>query len=139
MGYKFIEHTADVKVEVNEKNLEKAFCSSAYALKELITNKTKIKSNINKKIIIKAKDYSRLLYDFLEEFLYLLDAKNFIISKIIKFNLSKVKDNFVIKADLIGDKSKNYKFNNDVKAITYNDMLIKQSKTNIKLQFVVDV
>ena len=137
MGYKFLEHTADLKVSVSEKTMEKSFASSALALKEAICGKIKVKSLIKKKIKVSGKDYESLLYNFLEEFLYLIDAKGFLLSKIDKLKIS----GFELEAEVSGDKSSNYKsqFSNDVKAITYNEMFVRVNKEKCDIQFVLDV
>lgn len=139
MSYKFLEHTADLKVLVKENKIEDAFCSSALALKEAMASKIKIKSRVNKEIIVKGKDYERLLYEFLEQFLYMLDAEDFLLSKIETLNIKKKKDAFELKSSISGDRAGNYKFTNDVKAITYNDMEILELKKSTTIQFVLDV
>src|SRR3990167_9476131 len=123
MTYKFLEHTADVKFRAEGKTLELAFKAAALALREVITKNPKIKINykIKKNIKVKGKDNEALLYNFLEEFLYLLDAKNFLPAKIKNI---KIKDN-KLEAEIAGDKASNYKFSNDVKAVTYNQMYVK--------------
>ena len=80
MSYKFLSHTADLKVLVKEKNIESAFSNSAFALKEAICGKIKIKPKITRKFSVKGDDFESLFYNFLEEFLFLLDAKSFLIS-----------------------------------------------------------
>jgi SHS2 domain-containing protein len=133
--FKFLEHTADVKFQAFGNSLEKVFENSALALKEIICGKIKIKENKEVIIKVKGKDFESLLYNFLEEIIYLLDAKKFIISKI---NHIEIK-NFKLKAILIGDKASNYKFNNGVKAITYNEMFVKHKGKNWISQVVIDV
>jgi len=137
MTYKFLEHTADVKFRAEGKTLELAFKAAALALREVITKnpKIKIKSKIAKKIKVKGKDNEALLYNFLEEFLYLLDAKDFLLGKINKIN---IKDN-KLEAEIVGDKASNYKFSNDVKAVTYNEMYVKKDKNKYIVQVVLDV
>ena len=137
MTYKFLEHTADVKFRAEGKTLELAFKAAALALREVITKnpKIKIKSKIAKKIKVKGKDNEALLYNFLEEFLYLLDAKDFLLGKINKIN---IKDN-KLEAEIVGDKASNYKFSNDVKAVTYNQMYVKKDKNKYICQVVLDV
>lgn len=137
MKYKFLEHTADVKFKAEGKNLEEAFKAAALALREVITKNPKIKINdkIKKNIKVKGKDNEALLYNFLEEFLYLLDAKDFLLSKIKKI---KIKDN-KLEAEITGDKASNYKFSNDVKAVTYNEMYVKKDKNKYIVQVVLDV
>ena len=90
MRYKFLEHRADIKFKAFGSSMEKAFENSALALAEVMTKKTKIKPIIKKEIKVSGKDREALLYNFLEEFLFLYDSKGFILSKIHKI---KVKEN----------------------------------------------
>lgn len=137
MKYKFLEHTADVKFLAEGKSLEGAFEASAMALKESICTKIKIKSKINKKISVGGSSLETLLYKFLEEFLVLLDSEDFIFSEIKKIEIDEKK--FKLKAEISGDKTKNYKFTNDVKAITYSDMFVNREKNKFLIQVVLDV
>ena len=139
MSFKFLEHTADIKIFVEEKSLDKAFITSAMALKEVIVDKIKVKAKIKKEIKVKGKDRESLLYNFLEEFLYLVDAKSLILSEINELKITKTKNKLSLHAKIVGDNSLNYKFTNEVKAVTYNDMLIKESKNKTTIQFVLDV
>ena len=127
MKYKFLPHTADMKIQAQGRTLEEAFENSALALKEAIAGKIKIKPAIEKKIKVKGRDNEALLYKFLEEFLYLLDAKGFLVGKIKKI---KIKNN-ELEAVIVGDKASNYKFTNEVKAVTYNEMFVKHQKSKI--------
>ena len=120
----FLEHTADIKFQAFGKTLNKAFENSALALKEVISGKLKVKARINKKIKAEGRDNEALLYRFLEQFLYLLDAENFLFSKIKKIKISDGK----LEAEISGDLASEYKFTNDVKAVTYNQMFVKQEE-----------
>ena len=140
MAYKFLEHTADLKIEVNAKNIDEAFCFSSLAMKEAIAGKIKIKPIVSKSINVEGKDYERLLYEFLEQFLYLLDAEDFILSEVKELKIEKELAGFKLHCIAIGDRASKYKFTNDVKAITYNEMLVgENSKGESVIQFVVDV
>jgi len=140
MTYKFLSHTADIKISVDASTLEKAFIDSAMALQEsILGRKTKIKSLKQKQIEIRGHDLERLLYDFLEEFIYLIEAKDFILSKIKELKIIKNENHFQLIAMLSGDNSTSYKFSNNVKAITYNDMKIKKNKNKVTIEFVIDV
>lgn len=136
--HRFLSHTADIKVEVIEDTLTKAFKESAFALKQAIAENTDVKLLREKKIKIGGEDLKSLLYNFLEEFLYLLDAEDFLLGDIQALTIDK-KD-LTLTAILIGDNSANYEFTNDVKAITYSDMIIEPTEDKkFKLQFVLDV
>ena len=139
MGYKFLEHTADVKFQAFGNSLEQIFEQAFLALKETITKNEKIQCKIKKAIKIKGDDLENLLYKFLEEILFLLDSENFISSEVTKIEIIKHKDKFELKAKILGDLANNYKLNNDVKAITYNNMFVKQEKRKWICQVVLDV
>lgn len=133
MKFKFLEHTADIKFQAFGKSLEEAFENSALAMFNVMYD-GKVKTIIKKKIKVSGKDKESLLYNFLEELLFLLDSKNFFLSKL----KVKIKD-LKLEAYIQGDSVKNYKPNIDVKAVTYNDMFIKKVKDKFIIQVVVDV
>ena len=134
--YKFLEHTADIKFQAFGDSIEEVFKNSALALKEIIVGKIKIKEKIKKEFVIEKPndDKEKALYNFLEEFLYLLDAEDFLFSKVaLKFFQNR------LQVKVIGDKASNYKFINPVKAITYNEMFIKKQNNKWIAQVVLDV
>jgi len=135
MKFKFLKHTADVKFQAFGKTLEKSFENSALALQKTIVNDLKIKPKIKKKIKVSGRDNESLLYNFLEEFLFLLDSEDFILSKINKIKISDRK----LEAEVLGDKASNYDFSNPIKAVTYNQMFVKKQKNKFICQIVLDV
>ena len=141
--FKFLPHTADRKFQAFGKTLEEVFKNSALALFKIIYDK---KINEKKKYKIQAKgiDLENLMYNFLEEFLVLIDSKNFLPSKIINFKLDILrkgasKKTLKIKAEVIGDDAKNYNISEHVKAITYNEMFVKKEKGKWIAQVVLDI
>jgi len=138
MKFKFLEHTADIKFQAFGKNLEEAFENSALAMFNSMSDK-KIKTITNKKIKVEGKDLENLLYTFLEELLFLLDSKNFFVSK-TKLKITEGKNKkFILNADIFGDDAKKYGMKIDVKAVTYNEMFVKKTGKNWVCQVVLDV
>ncbi len=149
MRYKFLEHTADMKFQSFGKTLEEAFENSALAEFSIMYD-GKVKPAKKKKISVHGKDFESLLYNFLEELLFLLDSENFFLSKIdkikikrISINKNKRKCNYELEAEVLGDDAENYEISLDVKAITYNEMFVRKEKIKGKdkwvCQVVVDV
>lgn len=137
--FKFLEHTADIKFQAFGKTLEKAFENSALAMFNAMY-KGKIKQKTKKSIKVQGKDYESLLYNFLEEILFLLDSEGFFLSS-CKVKIGKSKNKNKLVAELQGDKAKNYRIGLDVKAVTYNEMFVKQNtkKNQWICQVVLDV
>lgn len=134
--FKFLEHTADVKFRAFGKTIEQLFRNSALAMFRAMYH-GKVKTKKRFKIKAKGKDFENLLYNFLEEFLYLLDTKNFFLAKLSNVKVDKKK--FKIKALAYGDHAKYYEISTGIKAVTYNDMFIKKQHGTWVAQVVLDV
>ena len=126
MSYRFLEHTADVKFQADGKTIEEVFTNSALALKETICGKITVLGQETREIKVEGDNIEGLLYNFLEEFLFLLDSEGFLVSEIKEIKIDKEK--FKLTAVVSGDKADHYKFTNDVKAVTYNEMYVKEDK-----------
>ena len=133
--FEFLEHTADIKFRAYGKSLNELFESCSMALSSYLAKENKISSKIKKQISIEGQDIKSLLYKFLDEIIYLLDAESFIISK------SKVDiKNNKLNAVLHGDNVENYHGLDHIKAATYAEMYIKQKKDKTwEAQAVMDV
>jgi SHS2 domain-containing protein len=139
MKFKFLEHTADIKFQCFGKSLEEAFENALLALKYIISGDTKIKNNTRKEIFIKGADLEALLNRFLEEFLFLLDSEEFLLSKIEKIEINHKDKKYTLKAIVFGDSNSRYNITNEVKAITYNEIFVKKDKGKWICQVVLDV
>jgi SHS2 domain-containing protein len=133
--YEFLEHTADARFKAYGRTKEEAFSNCAYALKEVVTEGKIIEKKLEKDILVFGKDNEKLLYNFMEEFLYLIDAEDFILSKIKEIKIEKNK----IKAKITGDLFSKYKISNKVKAMTYNSLSIKNENGMFNCEVVLDV
>ncbi|MDP2909196.1 MAG: archease [Nanoarchaeota archaeon] len=140
MRYRFLKHTADAKFQAFGKNLEEAFSNAAIAMFQVIVKTEKIDKKITKKIGVKAKDKESLLYKWLEELLFLLDTEFFMLNSVKKIRIKKEKETYFLKAEISGDKFKEkYERHGAVKAVTYNEMYIKEQKGKATVQVVLDI
>ena len=137
--FKFLAHTADIKFQAFGSNLENCFENAALALKKII-NKEKVNEKIKKQIKVKGKDLESLLYNLLEELLFLFETKDFIWDK-LKIKIKDQDKKLELNAEVLGDNIKNYRVRGIVKAITYNEMFVKinEKKHQYVCQVVVDV
>lgn len=130
--FKFLEHTADIKFLVYGANLDKIFENSALAFSEYVSEKN-IKSKLKRKIEISAKNEEQLLYVFLDELIYLIDAHSFLVAKA----KVKIKNNKLL-AVLEGDDASKYSIKH-VKAATYSEMKIEKKDKTWQASIVLDV
>ena len=143
MSYEFLEHTADVKFIAKGKSIEDSFSECAKALFETMYEGVKIEGKKEKVIEVKGDDLKSLLYNFLEEFIFLLDSEDFVCSGLKSINVEDSLEEsglvFILNATVIGDFALNYTFTNSVKAPTYNDMNIEIINDLYEIICVLDV
>lgn len=140
MKYKFLKHTADTKFQAFGKTLEDAFSNAAIAMFEVIVDTKKIGKKLTKKIEIKSQDKESLLYKWLEELLFLLDTEFFMLNSVDNISISQKEGKYVLSAEVVGDKFKEkHGRHGAVKAVTYNEMFIKEEKGKVIVQVVLDI
>lgn len=139
-SYKYLPHTADVKFRAYGKTLEESFANAALALTEVISDPKKIKANVKKTIKVESEDEKALLYDFLEQFLILIDTESFLLNKINKIKIKKTEARLNLTAEISGDnKIKDYEIKTTIKAVTYQEMEIKKDNNKYMVQVVLDL
>jgi SHS2 domain-containing protein len=139
--YEFFPHTADAKFRAYGKTIEKQFSNAALAMFSIFVDTDKIAAKTKHTLKVESNDEKGLLYSWLEELLFLVDTKEFMLHKVEKLTIEKNKINgkerLILNAEVSGDKyKKKYELlGGGVKAATYNEMEI----TKEYVQAVVDV
>jgi len=145
IGYHYIPHTADAKFEAFGKDISEAFKNAAFATYNIIIDTDIVKPVIKKTISIKAKRDFSLLYDFLEEFLFLLDTENFVLSDIESLDIHEGPGEYLLTCVCFGDsifdedKIRKYEVEGNVKSVTYNDMNIESRDDKVYVTVVIDL
>jgi len=136
MKYQILDHTADVMFEVYGKSLNELFKNAAIATFDVMVKRSSITPKIKKEINLTNKDPEKLLFEFIEELIYLKDAE-YLVFKNFKI---KLKDNF-LKAIVEGEKinPKKHKLLLDVKAITLHKYKLSKTKTGYKAVILLDI
>jgi SHS2 domain-containing protein len=135
--YKFLEHTADAKFQAYGETLEEAFSNAAMAMLSIMTDTGKIAKQTEKAIAVNGSDLKSLLVKFLSEFLYLLDAENFLLGSVEKVSIIKRDNGYELRAIAYGDEAGKYATKGDIKAVTYNDIKVEEKPPMV--QVVVDI
>lgn len=135
MKFKYLPHTSEAKFVAYSTNIVGVFRNSALAMFNILGDTTKVKPKKKINIKIKAKSYESLLYDFLDELLFLHDTERIFVHDV---KAIKIKD-FELTATVECDSLKNYELKSEIKAITYNGMTIKKTQKGYEATVVVDI
>ncbi len=139
MSFKYIEGIAlaEAAFEAKGKDLKELFTSCADAFIDTSANPKTIKSSKKIDISVKADDIEKLLYEFLEELVFLKDSEEIVFNKV---NISQINEKS-LKATAIGDKISPDKqeLRADVKAITMHKFKVEKTKDGWKAMVVMDI
>ena len=137
--YRYLEHTADTKFQAFGETLEEAFINSALATTDVVIEVADVNLVTEKKLHIESESKQSLLYDFLEKVLLLMDTDHFAIAEFSSLKITK-SSKYVLDAVVKGDFGiEKYDYKRQIKAITYNDMLIEEKPSNVMIQVVLDL
>jgi len=136
MKYRFFEHTADAIFEAYGRNLNELFENAALAVEEIQVNTRTIAAKKKKTIKLENENPEMLLFDFLQELIYLKDAEQMLFKE---FQVKIVGKKLV--ADCFGEKidQKKHELKVDAKAITLYKFELKKIKTRWTARVLVDI
>lgn len=138
MKYEILEHTAELRFRVYGKILKELFFNAAEAMADTLakSEERKWESGKKEKIEIQSIDIDSLLVDFLSEVLAKSQINKcvYLVSS-IKCQASSVKTE--LTAQLIGYPVE--RFDEDIKAVTYQDLNIRKINKTWQTDLVFDI
>jgi len=135
--YKLLDHTADLAIQVNGKDLNDLFRNSSIAIMDLSYPIYTVKNKIEHTISATGNDAEQLLVNWLQEILYLMEVKKLVFCDIGL----EITNRTQAKGTLFGEKI-NYKIHeplNDIKAVTFSNLKIVRKGNNYSTEIVLDI
>ena len=138
MSYKVLDHATDAFIEVTASSLTEAFKVAGDSVVDTILDNSKIEEKEERNIVVKGKDLNYLLYNWLEDLIYLIITEGFAIKKL---NITVEKnEEYAISAQIFGEDIdiKKHGFKVEIKSPTFHEMDIKQEKL-VTMRFLLDL
>ncbi|MBK5191375.1 MAG: archease [Methanosarcinales archaeon] len=125
--YRYIEHPSDVGFEAYGTTLEELFANAAFAMYSFMTDVVEIETTETKEITVNAEDLYSLMFDWLDELLFLFESESLVIKE---FDITVDESQFSISGKCRGGRFDPAKHESGiiVKAVTYNMMEIKKNE-----------
>jgi SHS2 domain-containing protein len=135
--FEFIEHTADIGVRAYGADMQQVFNHAARGLFSIITELNTVDAKEQGQIRVTAPDGEALLVNWLNELIYLFEAKGILFSR---FNITAISDT-ELHAVVYGEKINlaRHKLKTQVKAATYHMLKIEETKDGWKAQVIFDI
>ena len=135
--YEFIDHTADLGVEVYGKDLKELFENAGEALFDIICDISNVIESVKRVITLESEDLELLMVVWLGELLYLFDTERLLFKG---FHIQRINSNG-LEAVLYGEEiqSGRHTINAEIKAVTYHQVQVIQEETRWKSRVVFDM
>ncbi|MHA1860794.1 MAG: archease, partial [Candidatus Ranarchaeia archaeon] len=105
-GYRYLDHTADILVEAWAPKLEMVFEEAAKAMFDAMTDLKAIRAITTKEIQVSGHDLPELLYNWLEELLFIFETEQLLFKEFHVGKLSQKseqKNRWYLKATATGE------------------------------------
>jgi SHS2 domain-containing protein len=132
MRYQVLDHTADIMIRTEGKDLADCFSNAAYALMDQIVEAERIVAREAETFDVDGFDHESLLLNFLTEFLFLLDTKRMVFKE-FDVHIDGLKLRCTARGEQIDIERHHAK--KEVKAITYHMMEIAPQGTSVQVIF----
>ena len=135
-AFKFLPHTADIRLEVRGKTLSELFENAASGLFCYLAVPVNAKTTFRRTLKISGVDAESLLVCWLSELLYLSLSNNVILDS-FSVKLSGLEK---IEAAVSGKKIQpGSRLVHEIKAVTYHKLKIKQTRSGFRTEIIFDV
>ncbi len=133
--FDLIEHTADTGIIAYGRDLREAFANAAYGLFSIIAELDAIREKTSYEIDVGSDNLDGLLVDWLNELIYIFDAKRLIFKR---FHIIEFEDRR-LKATCYGEKydPEKHEIKMGVKAATYHMLEVDREKNRVQVIFDV--
>ena len=127
--FRFLEGaTADILFDAFGETLEECFSNAGKAVFEVMSDTSIVKPDEREEFEITSKDEKSLLFDFLNELIYLSDCRKMFFSS-FNLKITRTDSGLSLKAVCFGEKinPKRHELRTEVKACTYHSMDVKKN------------
>ncbi len=135
--YRFIEHTADFRLEILGVDEKALFTTAAAALFDLITDATLLKGQQDQNIELTGQDWPDLMVNWLRELLYLWNGEERLVHKVRIETLEPTRLHAVVSTDAYIPEL--HPIRNEIKAVTYHQIEVAPHDGGWRARVIFDI
>ena len=143
MAYKyiFLDHTADIAVDVEADTLDELFTASAFAWRDSISDDKESFQSQERSLVLSENGMEILLVSFLSELNFLYQSESWMMNSIKYIEIGKKDDGWTLSLKILGGNfnRNDMKLKSEIKAITYHQMEIKEKNGKFSTRIVFDI
>jgi SHS2 domain-containing protein len=138
MGFRLLDHTADVAFEVTADSIDELFEDSAKAFYDSFIFLERLSVDLERELELRDTEIDFLLYKWLNELLFLLDTE-FFAGKEIDVKIEKCDGEYNLRSFILGGKISPELVKTEPKAITMHNFRVERTEKGWRAFVVVDI
>jgi len=140
MTYRFVEHTADVGVELEASSYEGLLSEGLLALTDTLTEVERVSLEIELSVDLSAPSREDLLVGWLNELVYLFDSKSVLLRQ-SDIGVGKEGGEWRLRATVCGERYDpgRHRIKTLIKAVTYHQLAVRSSTSGWQARVVFDI
>lgn len=137
MPYQVFDHTADLGLEVSAGTVEELYAAASFALFDLLTELSTVRSGIVREIVVTGEDPADLLVNFLREILYLWNGEGFLVKSCLVREATPRRLKTLLRGEFFDPARHGIKL--EIKAVTYHQATVCETEEGFLAKVVFDV
>jgi SHS2 domain-containing protein len=135
--FKILDHTGDIGIIVYGRDLNELFFNAGRAFFSLLTDLKRIRTTLERSIVLQSENLEELMVAWLGELLYLFDAQELLFRK---FHVQKV-SRYGLRATARGElfQPKRHVLKREIKAVTYHQVKVENKDGKWQGRIIFDL
>ncbi len=137
LPYRRLEHTSDVKVEINGTDLAGLFANAAVCLFDIMLDRAAVGERTSVPVELSAPNLNELFLDWLRELLFLFSTRFLAVGRVGINSIEPTRVSATIYGEGFDQERHGLKI--EVKTPTYHEFRIERTETGYKATVILDV
>lgn len=137
-GFELLQHTSEIGFRATGATLEEAFANAGKALFQVMTDIDRLDQETSRDIHVESESLEALLYDFIDELIYLSQAEE-LLCRAFDLGITEKGGRYVLTGVAHGQQIGEQVRLQEVKAPTYSDMQITEGEAGWVIEMYLDV
>ena len=140
MSYEFIDHTADVAVELRARSREELYAEALRAFTDTVTALDEVDDDSEKTLSVEAEGLDELMVEWLGELVYRFDVDGLLFAR-AEVEIEEGERGLCLTARTHGESydEERHPLKVEVKGVTYHDLLVEEGDGGWRGRVVFDI
>lgn len=136
LSFVILDHTADIGLAAYGNSLEELFANAGKGFTQIVTELSAVEATLSRSYSTKSENTTQSLHQFLSQLIYWLDTEALIFSS-FEFQFGASVFSFEAKGEVFNRQR--HLFKTEVKAVTWHQLQIEESKGSFQAKIIFDL